>query len=138
MKKFDKFLKLPAEERRLFLEAVFFLFLSKAILSFLPFNSCLKLLKPADMTMEQGEKEYLVKIKKALRRANRLAFWKNICLVKSFAAHLMLQRRNIGSEMFLGLQFENGKKLLAHAWLISNEIEITPKVSSKFKEIFKI
>ena len=80
----------------------------------------------------------MIKIKNAVRRANRLTFWKNICLVKFFAARFMLQRRGIGSEMFLGLQFKNEKELIAHACLVSCEIEITPKMISKFKEIYKI
>jgi len=138
MKVFDQFIKLSAEEKKLFLEALFFLYCSKVILLVLPFNSCLKLLKPANKMSTQEEKDFLIKIKIAVGRANRLAFWKNICLVKSFAARLMLQRREIGSEMFLGLQFKNEKELIAHAWLISGEIEITPRITSKFKEIYKI
>lgn len=135
---FDQFIKLCAEEKKLFLEALFFLYCSKIILLVLPFNSCLKLMKPANKMSTQGEKEFLIKIKNAVRRANRLAFWKNICLVKSFAARFMLQRRGIGSKMFLGLQFKNEKELMAHAWLISGEIEIAPRITSKFKEIYKI
>jgi hypothetical protein len=135
---FDQFIKLSGEEKILFLEALFLLYCSKIILLVLPFNSCLKLLNPANEKLIHGEVDFLIKIKKAVRRANRLAFWKNICLVKSFAARFMLQRRGIGSEMFLGLQFKNEKELIAHAWLVSGEIEITPKMTSKFKEIYKI
>ena len=80
----------------------------------------------------------LIKIRIAVARANKLAFWKNVCLVKSFAARFMLQRRNIGSVMYLGLQYKNEKELVAHAWLIANEIFITPKGRTQYKEIFSI
>lgn len=138
IKMIDRFIKLSAEEKKLFLEALFLLYCSKNILLVLPFNRCLKLLKPANGKSTHGEKDFLIKIKNAVRRANKLAFWKNICLVKSFAARFMLQRRGIDSEMFLGLQFKNEKELMAHAWLVSGEIEITPRITSKFKEIYKI
>jgi hypothetical protein len=80
----------------------------------------------------------LRKISVAVSRANKLAFWKNRCLVKSVTARLMLQRRNIDSLMYLGLQFKNGKELVAHAWLVSGESYITPKGRTNYKEIYRI
>ncbi len=85
----------------------------------------------------QLNSEFLRKVRNAISRANKTAIWKNICLVKSFAARFMLQRRGIGSMMYLGLQLGDEKKLHAHAWLIAEDIIITPK-GSKFKEIYSI
>ncbi len=87
---------------------------------------------------ETGNPLLLRKISDAVSRANKLAFWKNICLVKSVAARLMLQRRNIGSVMYLGLQFKNGRELVAHAWLVSGKSFITPKGRANYKEIYRI
>lgn len=130
-----KIIQLPLEEKILFLEAVFFLFYSKVFL-FLPFKFCINQLDSIDNLPQKGDPILLKKVQLAVARANRLAFWQNICLVKSFAARFMLQRRQIGSVMHLGLQFKNNKELIAHAWLIANEIYVTPKGRTKYKEIF--
>ncbi|PHR68772.1 MAG: hypothetical protein COA67_12430 [Lutibacter sp.] len=126
---------MPFDEKILLLEAVFFLFFSKIFL-FLPFKFCVSKAKNKD---EQGEVLTFIELKKirnSVYRANKLAFWKNICLVKSFAARFMLLRRNVHSKMYLGLEFKNNKELLAHAWLVSNDFQITPKGKKKYKEIF--
>jgi hypothetical protein len=130
-----KIIQLPQEEKILFIEAVFFLFFSKIFL-LLPFKYCIKRFDSITTLTEKGDFFLLKKVQLSIARANRLAFWQNICLVQSFAARFMLQRRNIGSEMFLGLQFKNNKELVAHAWLIANEVYVTPKGRTPYKEIF--
>ena len=132
---FSKFTRLSPEEKKLFIEALFFLFYSKIFL-FRPFRLCVKKLKPEESFSGDAAPEMLKKIRWAVARADKLSCWKNICLVKSFAARFMLQRRNIGSTMYLGLQIKNGKELAAHAWLIAGGVYITPKGSLKFKEIY--
>lgn len=136
MRWINKFNRLPAEEKKLLLEAIVFLFYSKVIL-FLPFRVYIKRLKPAGNFAECIQLKTLYEIRTAVSRANKLSCWQNSCLVKSFAARLMLQRRNIGSVLYLGLQFKDGKELTAHAWLSSGNIDITQKASSGFKEIYK-
>lgn len=128
-------IQLPYDEKILFLEAVFFLLFSKVFL-FLPFKFCTKQLDSIDSLPQKGDPILLKKVQLAVARANKLAFWQNICLVKSFAARFMLQRRQIGSVMHLGLQFKNNKELVAHAWLVANEIYVTPKGRTRYKEIF--
>ncbi len=132
-----KFVQLPKEEKMLFFEAVFLLFFSKAFL-LLPFRYCIKRLHTSEKMNIITDFVLLSKIRDAVSRANKLAFWKNRCLVGSFCARLMLQRRNIDSVMYLGLQFKNGKELVAHAWLKSGDIYITPKGRNNYKEIFSI
>lgn len=136
MNKLRKFLRLPIKEKNLLLEAVFYLFFSK-ILLYIPFKHCIKCIAPIKKTDVSSVHE-LVLIRQAVNRANKLAFWKNICLVQSFAARFMLQRRSIPSELYLGLQFANGKELIAHAWLVSNHLNITPKGKINYKTIFTI
>jgi len=135
---FRRFFQVPADEKRLFLEAVFFLYYSKVLFLIFPFRFCIGKLKPAARMDGAPDPEVVSKIRLAVSRANRLAFWKNICLVKSFAARLMLQRRQIGSTLYLGLQFKEGKELVAHAWLRVGDFFVTPKLSNRYKEIFSI
>ena len=138
MKLISKFIRLPTKEKRFLAEAVFFLFFSKLFLLFLPFRVCIRYLRTDPGNSGHTDPETSRKIRNAVSRANKLAFWKNVCLVSSFAARFMLQRRNIESILFLGLQFKNGKELIAHAWLMAGEIAVTPKGRTAYKEIFKI
>ena len=87
---------------------------------------------------ETGDPVLLRKISVAVSRANKLAFWKNVCLVKSFTARLMLQRRDIGSVLYLGLQIKGHRQLVAHAWLMVDRTAITPKHTDQYKEIFSV
>lgn len=104
----------------------------------LPFRYCIKRLHPAEEMTGTIEPVLLNKIRDAVSRANKLAFWKNVCLVKSFAARLMLQRRDIGSVLYLGLQIKEHRQLVAHAWLMVDGIAITPKLTDQYKEIFSV
>ena len=135
MKQIHKFIHLPHKEKLLFVEALFFLFFSKFLL-FLPFKYCMKKVKRKQQLFTNADHEILKEICIAVRRANRFAIWKNVCLVQSFAARFMLQRRNIASTMYLGLQLKNEKEIAAHAWLLSNDVYITPKGRTPYKEIF--
>ncbi|WP_293054237.1 lasso peptide biosynthesis B2 protein [Paludibacter sp.] len=127
-------------EKALFAEAVAFLFYAKLQLFVLPFKDCVKKLKvlpPATTSANLNEAQA---IGRAISRANKLAFWKNRCLVSSFAARFMLSRRNIASVLYLGLRFENDTqfKINAHAWLMVGDVFVTPKGNDGYKEIFRL
>ena len=132
-----KFLSLPKDEKLLLVEAIVLLFISKLIVCF-PFRHYIKLLNPVGDPQQEPDLGLLIKIGKSLHRANKLAFWKNICLVKSVAARFMLTRRGIPSVFTLGLYFNDGMKLGAHAWVKSSEVFVTPRGDINFKEIFSI
>lgn len=121
--------KWSCREKRLFLEAVFWLFLAKLMVWILPFRTCLKL---ASSRVFPGvpDRLLLAQIRMALLRANRLAFWKNVCLVHSFAARWMLRRRKISSRLFIGVHANNPDlRHFAHAWVTSHDTEIVDKGS---------
>ncbi|MDP4291706.1 MAG: lasso peptide biosynthesis B2 protein, partial [Bacteroidota bacterium] len=99
MKHILKFIKLPVKERMLLLEAFFFLFYSKFLLYF-PFRYCIKKFKKKEQLGVNPTQDILTAVSIAVARANRVAFWKNVCLVKSFAARFMLERRNIVSTIY--------------------------------------
>lgn len=124
-------------------------------------------LRPAEALRQQADRATLVKVGRAVARADRLACWENRCLVKSVAARFMLQRRRIGSVLCMGLQLKEiepraqraqralraeeleqpakpgmrskpEKALVAHAWLESGGVFVTPRGDKAFKEIFKL
>lgn len=118
------------------MEALFFLYLAKTMLVIFPFRICLKFVKTREYKNTVDVKQ-LIDIRNAIGRANRLAFWKNVCLVQSFAARWMLQRRKISSRLSLGLSNNENKELIAHAWLKVSDFEIINE-GLNYKEIFFI
>jgi hypothetical protein len=118
------FFGLSFKDKVLFFEALVLLFLVKFLFSVLPFKSCIRTFRK-ETKNKSIDTEQLIRIKLALARANHLAFWGNVCLVSSFAGKWMLQRRGIGSELFIGVNVGDKEGFRAHAWLKAGGVEIT-------------
>lgn len=116
------------------MESIYFLFYIKTLLMFFPIKFFLKGLKDIE-EKEVVKPELLAQIKINIARANRLAFWKNQCLVKSLAARKMLDKRQISSRLSLGMKMDEKKYPLAHAWIVSHKVEIVGK-EQEFLELF--
>ena len=125
MERIRTFIRLSRRDKGLFLEALAFLYLSKVLLLCLPFKTCIKLLKSPEDLNQTIDPAILKSIRVAVTRANRLACWKNICIVKSFASRFISQHRKIGSVMPSGL--------MAHAWLMAQDLYITPRGPQHYK-----
>ncbi len=110
-----------------FLEALTLLYLARLMLWVLPFRWCLKLIRETGSNGKIPAKDELQAIKQAIRRANRRAFWKNTCLVESFAARWMLRRRGIRSKVYIGVKPDQKTRIAAHAWVISHGTEIVAR-----------
>lgn len=134
-KKINRFLfHIPFQDKLLFLEALVLQTGIKILLLVIPFKHYKKWfasksdfansLQTASPTMV-GDK--IRQIKKAVSRANRILNWHNRCLVMSLSAKKMLNRRQIKSDLHLGLQLNEQKKLLAHAWIEAQQIELVEK-----------
>ncbi|MBP1638431.1 MAG: lasso peptide biosynthesis protein [Bacteroidetes bacterium] len=119
------------------MEAVSLLFYAKVLLAVFPFRQCIRRLKPANQFPKSTEIKTAVAVRIAISRANKLACWKNRCLVSSFAARLMLERRGIGSVMYFGLLFNAKRKMQAHAWLMVDDVWVTPRGGAKMTNIFQ-
>lgn len=119
------------------IEAIFFLYLAKVVLLLFPFKRCLIFFRNQKYTSQPIDKNMLEQIKKAVARSNRVAFWKNRCLVQSMAARWMLQSRKIPSRLSMGLTFDENNKLIAHAWIRVNSFEIVNK-NLNYKELYVI
>ena len=136
MKHLARFIKISFHQKALLIEAILLLLVSKLLLTMLPFRLNKKLFKKNEKRLKQANIQQLKEIQLSIERAGKIAFWSNVCLVKSFAARIMLQRRGIASVIFLGVQLKGGKEISAHAWLLSNGIFVTPRGDSAFKEIY--
>jgi hypothetical protein len=120
-----------------FFEALFFLYYFKLLLSIRKVQKVLY--------SSQNEAIYkdinpgkLRRIRTAIIRADRFALWKNRCIVKSLSARAMINRRGGHADLYLGVNKEDGKGLKAHAWLISQNIEIVHKGNKHYPATTKI
>ena len=122
----SKFIHLSLQNKLLFTEALFFLYLAKGMLIFCPFRICYHSIQKANRAEGHSQATAIV-IKASLEKANRLTFWKNRCMVQSVAGRWMLKRRGIASSFFIGIRHDSHKKLTAHAWLTADGLEIVPR-----------
>ena len=136
MRLIHSFLALPVSEKKLFIEGVAMLYYAKAFISIFPFKTCIKKLKSGNNAFQVADLETVKAIRSAISRANKVAFWENMCLVSALAARIMLNKRDIQSVIHLGLKFEHKRKIHAHAWIMVDDIIITPKGDMNFKEIY--
>ena len=80
-----------------------------------------------ELASYNSQERILSYLKAATRRAATVSPWPNKCLVSSLSARLMLIRRNIQSQLSLGVAKDSEGKLIAHAWLKVGEKEIVSK-----------
>lgn len=135
MSKIHKLLKIPTSEKRLFCEALFWIYLSKLCLMMFSFKYCVKLTAPKK-TLDSTETIIgLNQIKLALNRANKMSYWKNVCLVQSIAARWMLNRRKIFSEVKIGVIHNAQKEVIAHAWVVVGSFEVVKRGADYYELI---
>jgi hypothetical protein len=126
-------MRLSVREKLLFLEALSWLILAKLALVFLPFKRILPLLK---QKKPSGEKTAdLVNIRDAIARAANITPWQNTCLTRSIAVRRMLKQRKIHSRLAIGMGHDENGKLLMHAWITANNIDIISN-DEEFKELY--
>jgi len=117
-----RFARLSRVERRLFLEAVMWSGLFRAVLLLMPFRRIAAHLgahmaeTPSRVAMPETRR--LAKdVARAVSRASRHVPWEAKCLVQALVGKRMLKRRGIESTLYLGLAKRADHDLQAHAWL---------------------
>lgn len=130
------------------MEAVYLLFYYKLSLYYSSFNKISKQFKKDNLSDKMPDRALLFSIRTALHRANKLAIWKNKCLVCSLAARKMIEKRGIDSTIHLAVRFVDQQHSVdknkfiyhqtieAHAWLTVGDYFVTPKSNETFKEIY--
>lgn len=64
-------------------------------------------------------------IKRAIRRAARIAPWRADCLPQMFAGSILCRMYGIPTSAFLGIKLGSDPKMLAHAWLCAGPVPVT-------------
>ena len=65
------------------------------------------------------------RIGKVVETVSRHTPWESKCLVQAIVGKVMLRQRGINSTLYLGVCRNDGKSLVAHAWLRCGETIIT-------------
>ncbi|MDF2114891.1 lasso peptide biosynthesis B2 protein [Roseiarcaceae bacterium H3SJ34-1] len=73
----------------------------------------------------ETERQLVQTVKWAVERAARDVPFRAVCLQQAMAAHAMLNRRRIDSEMHFGVLRKPDGSLAAHAWLSVGQLEVT-------------
>lgn len=127
MKRFRLFLRLPARDRILLLEAVGALVLAGALLRTVAFSKLAKRLgrhMAVTPDTETGEAVAVARrVRWAVETAARNLPWRPMCFPQAVAATMMLRRRRIASTLYLGV--DPARQLDAHAWVRVGRVIVT-------------
>lgn len=114
------FWRMPNKEKLIFIEAFIFLGWSR-ILKNIPFKKLAPLLGThmSELPYENNlaVRDDLRAVSSAINIMSKYTFWESQCLVKAIAAMKMLNRRGIGTTLYLGISKDKDGKMIAHAWL---------------------
>ncbi len=111
-------------------EAVCWLALARVLLLALPFNSIAARLgkihqqspETLDNAIQRGQARH---IGYAVTKMSRYVPWDSACLAQALAAKCMLGTRHLPSTLYLGVAYDENKKMLAHAWLRCGDVFVT-------------
>ena len=81
-------------------------------------------MKETSFKLKDSDTEIVRLVSYTIHVASRYTFWESQCLVKAIAGMKMLEKRGIGSTIYLGVAKEE-KGLSAHAWLRSGEFYVS-------------
>ena len=134
MSAIGKFLRRPLADKRLILEALFFLFWSKLLIHGIPFRWLAPHLgqhmveSPRTLTLE--ERAVAIRVEWAVYAASEYAPMKFVCFPQAVTAKWMLRRRHLASTLYLGVALKKDDKMIAHAWLRAGDKILTGREQS--------
>lgn len=78
----------------------------------------------------------IASVNKSIKRLKRILPWKVKCFEEAIAAKKVLEKSEIKSTLYLGLDKNEIKQLVAHAWLKNGDVNITGgNVATNFKVV---
>jgi hypothetical protein len=121
------FFRLTPAEKYMILEACCYVGVTRVISRVVPFRWIAKVLVRPVGSRNGRSTEDLVTARRvgwAVSAVSRTRVLHAVCLGQAIAAHLMLKRRGIRSDLFLGVAHE-GSQMIAHAWVTSGDFIVT-------------
>ena len=124
-----QFLRLPADERRLVVEATCWVSVARLALLMLPFRWIAPRLGRHMGESAEGlrdrDRERAHQVARAVTRASRYVQEDRNCLIRAMADMAMLRRRGQGCTLYLGVRRQDDGQLRAHAWLRIGDLQVT-------------
>lgn len=121
MRTVAKFLKKPLSDKAFYLEATFWLGISRLAILIVPFRWIAPFLgvhmASVDENDENGSSETVISVSRAILTMNDHLPWESKCLAQAISSKMMLRRRQIPSTLYLGVAKKEDGDLNAHAWL---------------------
>jgi hypothetical protein len=125
LERLRKFILLPVDEKRLFLEAVFYACSLRMMIALLPFRRYAKYLgvphKESAIRPNPEQLPIVYKVFRSVRRSSVYLPFGEKCLVEAIVVKRMLFHKGIESTLYLGVSKDSKKQLIAHAWLRCGE-----------------
>ena len=81
--------------------------------------------KELNPELDENKLAIILMTKRNIRRCKRIIPWKVKCFEEAIAAKKVLEKQNIKSTLYLGVNKDKDKNLVAHAWLKTGENFIT-------------
>ena len=116
-----KFFNKPLTDQSLYLEAAFWLGMSRLAILIMPFRWIAPFLgthmASSDENDKDGDRRTEVSVSRAILTMSRYLPWESKCLVQAISGKMLLRRRKISSTLYLGVAKKEDGDLNAHAWL---------------------
>ena len=119
LRKFRRFFKVSAAERRYFVLSVYYSGIARILILFVPFRKYSFWLGKYNIETPEDIKTdeiYINLISLSVSRARKVTPWRNKCLEQAMTAKKLLNKRKIPSTIYFGVNKKDGK-MDAHAWL---------------------
>lgn len=125
-----KFLRLPAAEKGLLIEAAVLLPVARAVIQWVPIRWYAPLLLGrhlAELPHQEtaADVDRLRRIARAGQVVSDVMPWRNKCFALAMTVKWMLARRGVASVLYLGARTLEDRGFCAHAWLRCGNLHLT-------------
>lgn len=133
--------KFSMENKLLFIEAFVLTGIMRFRILRVPFNKLKKQLgKHNQESIEDiSVEDYRTasKIRNAVVNTSKYTPWESLCLVQSMTVQRMLNKRNISSTLYLGVNKDGNDKMAAHSWIRCGKMYVTGGDGSSYATVAK-
>jgi hypothetical protein len=117
--------RLSLPDLALVLESLGMLALARVLVGFIRFRRLASILsRSRPSSGRPGQEETVLRVRWAIQLWASRVPWRALCFEQGLAAHLMLQRRNIGSVLYYGAAPNIDGRLAAHVWVVYRDINV--------------
>ena len=117
------------EDKLLFTEAFFLTGIMRYKILHIPFDKLKKQLgkynQESKEELSQDEYKVVMKIRNAVVNTSKYTPWESLCLVQSMTVQRMLNKRNISTTLYLGVNKDKNNEMKAHSWIRCGNVFVT-------------